>query len=694
LYGAARAKESKIMIDRSVGANRGASNGPARAHGRAPLTALLVDDEPDDRALATHELRARFEPLEVEEAPDAMQLERALRAGKFDAAIVDYKLRWTDGLTVLRRLKAGYPGRPVVMFTASGNEEIAVEAMRAGLDDYVLKSPRHAGRLADAVERALGSARERGLLRSLEDRYRGFFDRLPVGAFRLSPEGHFIDANPQVARLLGASPAELVGARFEDFLADAAGRTRWHAALSTGHIDHFETPITRTDGLERWVQIETVAPRAPEQAVLFLEGVIVDVTERRWTAETEQLVAEAAERLAASFASRTALTEIARLALPVLGSYCRIDLESAGGAVHTVALARRDASRSPVGEAQDWTEGHAGPRTWPARADSSGHDVVVVGDLEEPDLAGALLTDEQRSTLLTAGCRSVAIVPMIARGRSVGTLTIGAANAHQLTAQQVWLATRLASSAAMAIDNEHLYREAKDAVASRDAFIAIAAHELKTPLATLYGHVQLLERNATPEALERGRAAIERQCERMLALVQRMLEMSRLRVGQFELELAPCDIGEIVATIVERAATLAPGRLLLERRPAPLVRADRLRVEEVVTNLIDNAMRYSPRGAPVEVSVGAEGDRVLVSVLDHGPGIPDALRPRVFTPFARESSAVRAPGLGLGLWIAKEIVQRHGGHIGFRSELNQGTTFFFSLHIEEVPHGADTSQRR
>lgn len=675
------------MGHRSVAGNRGAGAVRGRSRGKVPLAALLVDDEPDDRALARRELSTRFDPLDVLEVPNAAQLERALRtggfAGGFDVAIVDYKLRWTDGLTVLRRLKASYPGRPVIMFTASGNEEIAVEAMHAGLDDYVLKSPRHVGRLAEAVERALSASRERSRLRSLEERHRGFFDRLPVGAFRLSPDGRFVDVNAPVGRLIGPEPSELVGARLEDLFADAAAGARWREALRAGHVDRFETAITRSDGHERWVQIEAIAPRGPGQTPLFLEGVIVDVTDRRWTAEAEQLVAEIADRLAASFPARTALAEILRLALPVFGSYCRIDVGASGDGVRTVAVAYLDEALRPVVDEPDERATSSGCGQTPGAAgEARPRDMVplVVDDLRERDLERVAPSAEQRALIKRARCRSVATVPMLARGRYLGALTVGAPRAHGVTPRHVALASRIAARAAIAIDNEQLYREAKDAVAARDEFIAIAAHELRTPLATLYGHAQLLGRAALPDDADKGRVAIERQCQRLLSLVQRMLEMSRLRVGQFELEIAPCDVGEAVATIVDRTATVvAPGRLHLDREPVPAVPADKLRIEEVVTNLIENALRYAPRDAAVEVAVRPEGRGVSVSVTDRGPGIPEDLRSRIFAPFARLPSEQHAPGLGLGLWISSEIVRRHGGHVGFRTELGRGTTFFFSL---------------
>jgi len=116
-----------------------------------PLRILLIDDNPDDRALVIRELRKDFPGLQVEQITEASGLAQALEAGNFDLVITDYQLHWTDGLKILHAFKSRWPDRPVVMFTGTGSEEIAVEAMKAGLDDYVLKSPKHFVRLPLSV---------------------------------------------------------------------------------------------------------------------------------------------------------------------------------------------------------------------------------------------------------------------------------------------------------------------------------------------------------------------------------------------------------------------------------------------------------------------------------------------------------------------------------------------------------------
>ena len=145
---------------------------------------LVIDDSPDDRVLIRRELSNEFPHLEIEEIIEAKGLSQALSAGNFDLAITDYQLRWNDGLTVLRELKSRYPDCPVIMFTDSGNQEVAVEAMKAGLDDYLIKSAKHYLRLPSAVRSAWQRAESQRKAERLQIRLQALLNRLNVGVFR------------------------------------------------------------------------------------------------------------------------------------------------------------------------------------------------------------------------------------------------------------------------------------------------------------------------------------------------------------------------------------------------------------------------------------------------------------------------------------------------------------------------------
>src|SRR5882672_2972980 len=140
------------------------------------IRVLLVDDNPEDRVLVIRELRRDFAKLQINQVTDAKHFARALESGQGDLAITDYQLRWSDGLAVLRTIKARWPECPVIMFTGTGSEEVAVEAMKAGLDDYVLKTASHYTRLPGAVQRAVERNTQLRVLKEAENRYQTLFN--------------------------------------------------------------------------------------------------------------------------------------------------------------------------------------------------------------------------------------------------------------------------------------------------------------------------------------------------------------------------------------------------------------------------------------------------------------------------------------------------------------------------------------
>ena len=214
----------------------------------------------------------------------------------------------------------------------------------------------------------------------------------------------------------------------------------------------------------------------------------------------------------------------------------------------------------------------------------------------------------------------------------------------------------------------------------RDEFLATAAHELKTPLAVVKAYAQLVQRRAPAEAP--ALAVVERQVDRMTRLVQHLLDASRLRLDPGAGPTERFDLARLAAEVVEGVRRAATGHDLQLCAPAPaLVQGDRERVARVLRSLLDNAVRFSPRGGPVVTSVEAGGGEVVVSVADRGLGIPEDRQARIFERYyrAHAGTADDYGGLGLSLDTSREIVSRHGGRIWFESTPGQGSTFHFSL---------------
>ena len=219
--------------------------------------------------------------------------------------------------------------------------------------------------------------------------------------------------------------------------------------------------------------------------------------------------------------------------------------------------------------------------------------------------------------------------------------------------------------------------------------VSLVAHELRSPIAAVIGAARTLQERL-PELSAEQRASllamIVDETGWLGALVEDVLDTSRIESGTFPYTFAEVDLGELardaVALIVLGLG--AAGVTVETVDPIPLVRGDRRRLKQVLTNLIENAVKFSPTGSPVEVTARAEAGRVLVSVEDHGPGIPAEQHAPIFEKFARGDPAGGKPGSGLGLYIARSIAEAHGGRLDVRSAPGQGATFTLV-----VPAGAD-----
>jgi hypothetical protein len=231
--------------------------------------------------------------------------------------------------------------------------------------------------------------------------------------------------------------------------------------------------------------------------------------------------------------------------------------------------------------------------------------------------------------------------------------------------------------------------QAQEAIRLRDEFLSIASHELKTPLAALQLQLEGVLRRAaaTDEALAIKVSKSIRSGERLTDLIEALLDVSRLATGKLELNPESFDLTEAARDVVDRvrdAAISSQCDLTIRGEPGITGRWDRLRIEQILTNLISNAIKYAA-GAPIEVSVRAEGDVAIVDVRDHGPGLAEADLLRIFRRFERASSTSYG-GLGLGLYIARQLAEAHGGQVTASNVEGGGARFEVRLPLAIAGH--------
>ena len=249
---------------------------------------------------------------------------------------------------------------------------------------------------------------------------------------------------------------------------------------------------------------------------------------------------------------------------------------------------------------------------------------------------------------------------------------------------------RLETERAARLREQLAREEAEQALHERDAFLAVASHELRTPLSTLSVAAQLLKRRlerdgaVEPAYLHESLGRLDAQARRISRLVEHLLDVSRITVDTLVLERQPTDLRALVDGVVDRCRTTMSARhTIVVHGPTRLILdVDAARIEQVITSLLDNAIRYSPDGGEIEVELsdptpGAPG--VRLTVRDHGLGIPPDRRERLFERFCQAHTEGHLSGLGLGLFISRHIVQQHGGRIWATHPEDGGTRFVMTL---------------
>jgi signal transduction histidine kinase len=301
--------------------------------------------------------------------------------------------------------------------------------------------------------------------------------------------------------------------------------------------------------------------------------------------------------------------------------------------------------------------------------------------------------------LRRAGIRSSALLPLLARGSVLGALTLVTAySGRAYGAADLRLAEELASRAAQAMDNARLYESMQEAVRARDEFLSIASHELRTPVAAIKSLAQLLQRSLRrgpidPDRLERSLAQIGASSDRLASLTEDLLDVSRLQTGRLELHVQSIDLATVISELLGTSLAQLDERhtLELDILGSCRVALDRARFEQVVANLIGNAVKYSPEGGAVRLVVARAEDGVVLQVADEGIGLPASQVDTVFDPFGRAANARarQIQGMGLGLYICRQIVERHGGRIWAESEgEGRGTTVNVWLPCDDGARGA------
>ena len=422
--------------------------------------------------------------------------------------------------------------------------------------------------------------------------------------------------------------------------------------------------------------------------------------EARRTAEAAEgrarILAEAGRILATSFDYHTTLSSLARLAVPTVADYAVVDVLQEDGSIDRVGVAHIDPAKEVLLRESSHLAAGRLPGTHPEMGALLEGRESVVTEITAEAIAAMAADEEHLRIISELSPSSLIAVPLQAPGRVIGSLVlVQAESGRRFEMADFRLAQELAGRAAMAVENARLYHAAERALHAREEMLSIVAHDLRNPLNAI-----ILGVEGVLEELPQGQRPVEYQtlqtvrvsARRMDRLIHDLLEVARIESGKLRIEPHPERISLIVDEAVAMMRPMAESQGLELRaevdRTLPRVLADGSRILQVISNLVGNAIKFTPSGGRVTIgAVGAESE-VLVSVVDTGAGIAPEQLPHLFARHWQGSDRDRR-GVGLGLAIAKGIVESHGGRIWAESERGSGSRFMFTVPLAPEPRPAE-----
>jgi PAS domain S-box-containing protein len=674
----------------------------------------LVDDDGEVRRVAVVHADAAREPAAAafrQQCPavvdDPETVMRVLDTGEavllpeVSDRDLERRARGAEHLRLLRAL--GMCSVMVVPFVARGRTLGAMTLVRAAGAPYAAADLAAARQLADRAAIALDNGQLFRRAQEAHARFLGLVDGLDAIVWEADPTTlGFSFVSQRAESLLGYPLPRWTRGDFLFALVHPEDRAitlaRIRECAATGEDCRLEHRALRADGRVLWLSTIVGAVRDETGAVERLHGVMIDVTERKRVEEerdrllaSEQaaraeaeaaarrakFLAEASEALGSSLDYDATLVSVARLAVPTFADWCLVHVtDEAGPRLHAAAADPQQAGLATALE-----------RLVPSL------DVGAVGSLLGAASDGEVLVSEVAPGWLEAmrlvqqlAPTSVIAVPLGARGRLLGSLVfVSSRPERRYGAADLALARDLAQRAAAAVDNARLFREAARANSAKDEFVATLSHELRTPLTAMVGWVHMLKSGRlggeeTAAALE----SIERNTQLQRRLIGDLLDVSRIVAGKLQLDRRPVEVRGVIEHALETLRREAKVRRLVIDWTAVAgehwVLGDAVRLEQVVLNLLGNAVKFTPEGGRVAVRLEREASWVRVDVRDTGEGIEADALPHVFDTFHQgdSTSTRRHGGLGLGLAIVRHLVESHGGH---------GATFTVRLPVLAV---ADT----
>ena len=537
--------------------------------------------------------------------------------------------------------------------------------------------------------------------------------------FLLDPHGQILTWNEGAQRIKGYTADEIVGKHFSTFYLpeDLRGGKPQYALLAAADEGRWEEESwrVRKDGSRFWASVVITALYDAAGTLVGYAKVTRDLTERKH-ADEERMQLLARERVAraeaeASLGQVRALQSVTEVALTHLSLDDLLNalLERISDllAVDTAAvlLVADDEPGTLVARAaRGIEEGVEQGMRIPIDHGFAGR---ILSELRPIGLDDVAHTDTLDPLLRAKGIRSLLGVPLLLEGRVLGVLLVGMLQPRRFSADDIQLSQVIADRVALLIERALLIDAATAAraeteaaaaqIRAQDEFLAVAAHELKTPLTSVKTATELLLRRYArqgtpdPQQVQRSLHTIDRQIDKLARLVTLLLETVRMQAGRLRIERTLTNLTQMVQQVVAQAqARTEQHQLVIAAGEDVWAAVDPLRLEQVVQNLLENAIKFSPEGGRIDITVQrSTSETVQLLVRDRGLGVLPELRPHLFERFFQAHGSSYQSGLGLGLYISHSIVAQHGGTISAEFPPDGGTRMVVTLPAALDAPGAD-----
>lgn len=675
---------------------------------------ILVVDDREEGLLAVQAVldSPDYNLVKAYSGNDAL---KQLLTNDFAVILLDVQMPVINGFETAAIIKTREKSRdiPIIFMSAINQDELYVyQGYEAGAVDYLLK-PFDPYILKSKVSVFVDIYRKKQLIKQQNEKIH--LNELNMHSMALANMEieslkryqYLADSIPQIVFRVGANGEneyfnkvwfEYTGLSF-DFDID------WKAVIHPGDINRLmelfehttninglevECRILNRSGFFRWHLIRIQPERYNDSAAISSWlGTATDIQDRKQMEESQRFLAEAGEILVSSLDSQTLIENLANHSVPFLGDWMAFHQIDQDGKVLDTFVHHRDSKNAEKAKSMYDLYLHHPASDKKYEEVIKNRKIKVLKNIGERIKQFSDLDQTQEMLVSELAETTMMLIPICAQSNVIGMLAFCAYESGKTyDANMIELGEELGKRVTLAIENSRLYNVSQKAIETRNHFLSIASHELNTPITSLKLHLQMVEKTLKSNKeqkdllpkFEKSIEASVKQVDRLINLVQVLLDVSHIQSGKFKFAFGKVNVTEMVKEIVERHNEILSNfncTMSLDLPNNLEAYWDKTRIEQVFINLITNAVKYAP--GKIEVSVKDAGQNINISVRDFGKGIPATKLSSIFDRFERVSHNDNIGGLGLGLFIVKQIIEGHHGVIKIDSEIGKGSCFNISI---------------